>query len=482
MSGDNESGGSAFLNIGSSVPSSLMSLLAADDIVPGSAPSYQLCKEIWAYHTLGAKLAEKPIDIAQSQRREITIPGAPEEDLNEAFNKVWDKLGGQGADQIIKNTVTLSRVYGIASCVVLCTDIDPVDPLPYARLHELELGFNVLDPLNTSGSLVMDQDPNSPSFLKPRGISVSGKAYHPSRASVVMNEQPIYIQWTSSAYGFVGRSVYQRCLLPLKSYIQSMITDDFITQKAGLLIMKQESPGSVLDKLSLAFGGLKRRMLQGGRTGNVLSIGITEDVQSLDLKNIRDAAEFARDNILKNIAASAPMPAMMLNDETMAEGFGEGTEDAKQVATWIDGFRKELDSIYRFFDKIVQYIAWSPDFYASMQRKYPDSYADVPYETALTDWQNAFKAKWPNLLTEPNSKKVEVADVVMKSAIALFEVLAPTLDPVNKAALAGWLADVSNGQPMLGATPLNLDLSLIEDYVPPVPEKEPSPVVESAHE
>jgi len=485
MSDENDSGGSAFLRIGSSVPSSLMALLECDDIVPGSSPSYQTAKTLYTYHPLGAKMAEKPIDIAQSQKRLITIPGGPEDELIEAFNVAWNKLGGEGADQLIKRTVTLSRVYGIASCVALAKDLDPNEPLPYDRLHELELGFNVLDPLNTSGSLVMDQDPNSPTFLKPRGISVAGKSYHASRASVIMNEQPIYIEWTSSAYGFVGRSVYQRALFPLKSYIQSMITDDFITQKAGLLVFKMHSPGSVLDRLSLTFGAVKRRMLQGGRTGNVLSIGTEENVESLDLKNIKDASEFARNNILKNIAASAPMPASMLNDETLAEGFGEGSEDAKAIATFVDGFRREMDSIYRFFDKIVRHIAWNPEFYASIQRKFPEQYKAVPYETALVDWSNAFKAEWPNLLTEPDSEKFKTSDIVMKSAIALFEVLLPRLDPVNAASAAGWLSDVANGQPMLKDTPLNLDLELIENYEPPTPDpvKEPGePIVESAHE
>jgi len=32
--------------------------------------------------------------------------------------------------------------------------------------------------------------------------------------------------YTQAAFGFVGRSVYQRPLYPLKSFVQTMITDD----------------------------------------------------------------------------------------------------------------------------------------------------------------------------------------------------------------------------------------------------------------
>ena len=42
----------------SGVGSSLQQILEADDIVPGSSPSYELCKLIYTYHTLGAKIVE----------------------------------------------------------------------------------------------------------------------------------------------------------------------------------------------------------------------------------------------------------------------------------------------------------------------------------------------------------------------------------------------------------------------------------------
>ena len=52
-------GGQQFTQVGlSNVGSPLLDILMSDHIVPGSAPSYQLCKSIYNFHFLGAKMAE----------------------------------------------------------------------------------------------------------------------------------------------------------------------------------------------------------------------------------------------------------------------------------------------------------------------------------------------------------------------------------------------------------------------------------------
>lgn len=466
----------ASLGVGNSLPTNLMELLQADAIQPGAQPSYQLCKTIFVDHPLGQKMAQSPVKMAQSQPRDIQIPGAPEKELKERFDDEWKRLK---AGSIIRNCMTLSRVYGIASLAVREKDTDPAEPLDMARVAERDIYFNVLDPLNTAGSLVLNQDPNSDDFLKPTGITVAGKKYHPSRAVVVMNEEPVYIEWTSSAFGFVGRSVYQRALYPLKSFVQTMVTDNAVTEKAALLVAKTESPGGIMDRIATAFGALRRTQIKGAKTGNVIQIGKDEAIESLDLHNLRDAAEFARDNILKNTATAADMPASFLNQETLAEGFGEGSEDAKNIARYIDTIRQHMEPLYTFMDRIVMRRAWDENFYRSLQRKYPDVYGQKPYETAFYEWSNAFAAVWPNLLTEPDSKKIEVQDVVLKAAIGVYEVMAPTLDPQNRAMATAWLADVINENPELFESRLDIDLDLLMEYEPPDPIEPTEPAPES---
>ena len=466
------------LTLGATLGNPLYQFLASEAIVPGASTSYELCKTIYAYHPLGAKIAEEPIKRALSKSRIIKVGIAPDK-VKEAFQNKWQQLG---CNMLIRNTHTLSRVYGIASLAVLAEGTEPSDPLPFDRLHELNLSFNVLDPLNTAGSLVMNQDPNSPKFLKPSGVAVSGRAYHSSRTVVLMNEQPVYIEWSNSAFGFVGRSAYQRALYPLKTYVQTMITDQAVTEKAAVLVMKLKSSGAIIDKVTRAFYAIKRSLTKGARTGNVISIGTDEDIASINYTNLKDAAEFARTNCIKNIATGVPMPATMISQETLQEGFGEGTEDAEKEKIYIEGIREEVQPLFGFLDPIVMAQAWTPEWYEGIQREFPKEYGDMPYETAFTQWKNDFKAEWPNVREESDAEKAKTDDVVTKAAIALFEVLSPRLDPINLAKLAMWVADVFNGRATFASIPLELDEDLIAEYEPPVPEMEPKPVPESSHE
>lgn len=447
---------------GSALGTSLQAMLLADDIQPGSQPSYQLCKEIYSYHPLGAKIAEKPLKLAQSQRRDISIQKGPEDRLREAFESEWDRIK---ADELILNTARQARIYGVSTLAMLVEGQSPNEAVDYDKLATASISFNVFDPLNTSGSLTLSQDPNAMDYQKvAAGVSVNGTAYHRSRCVVMMNEDPIYIEWTTSAFGYVGRSVYQRVLYPLKSYIQSMVTDDMVTRKAGLLIAMMKTAGSIIDNMMAKFGGIKRSLLKQAATDNVLEIGQDDKIETLNMQNLDGAYGLARDNVLQNIAAGVPMPAILLNDETYAEGFGEGTEDAKAVAQFIDETRKELTPLYDFMTSIVQRRAWNEALYEIIQDEFPD-YKGVAFNRAYYDWTNSFKAVWPSFLREPPSELVKVDDVKLRAIIAFMEVVIPNVDPTNKAAIIAWAVDNFNSLKMLFANQLSIDSEMLADWL-----------------
>lgn len=453
---------------GSSLGTPLQTLLSSNDAIqPGAQLSYELCKIIYLYHPLGAKLAEKPIELAQSQRREISVADSPEDRVKEAFEAEWN---GLRADDHIFNTRKLSRVYGIASIAAVTEIGDENKPLDFWKLYKQDLSFNVFDPLNTAGSLVLNQNPLSKDFQHVSDVSVSGQAFHRSRTRVTLNEAPIYIAYTNSAFGFVGRSVYQRSLFPLKSFIQTMITDDLVAVKAGTLVAKIKQAASVIDNTMQRLFGLKRSVVKEARTGNVISIGTEEDIESLNLQNLEGPMKMARQNILENIATATPMPAKLVTQESLSSTFSEGSEDAKEIARYVDRERVSMGDLYDFFDKIVQYRAWNPDFYATIQKDFPD-YRNVDYKTAFYRWQNSFNAVWPSLLIEPESERSKADKVKLESVIAMLELLLPKMDPANSMLLIKWAIEQFNGlKELFGAAVLELDWDALEEYEPPQPE------------
>jgi hypothetical protein len=451
---------------GAGTGTALMTMLNAGDIEPGSDVSYQLCKVIYLYHPLGGKMVDRPIKIAQSQGRDIAIPDGPEELARDAFEREWKQLK---CDEHIANAMRTARIYGIGSLAYGAPNIPTNEPIDPFTLPDLDIYFSTFDPLNTAGSLVLDQNPNAPDFQKVVSITAGGQPYHRSRACVVMNEAPVYIAYSNSAFGFVGRSVYQRALFPMKSYIQTMITDDLVSLKAGMIVAKIKQAGSIVNNLMQKATALKRSLLQQGTTGNVLSIDPAEDIQTLDLTNVNQAMSASRSNIQDNIAAAADMPAGILKDEAFAEGFADGTEDAKRQAMFIDEIRNWATPLYEFMDQIVMYRAWNKAFYASCKEKFPEAYGKMSYEAFFQMLRNSFTAQWPSLLTEPESEKIKVDEVKLKSIIAMLEILMPQIDPLNKAEVIMWAQDNLNENKLLFTNPLELDFDALKNYVPPEP-------------
>lgn len=446
---------------GAVLGTTLQQLLMCDEIVPGSDLGYQLCKSLFLYHTLGAKIVEAPIALAMSQRREIAVSAAPEDSAALAFEAEWEALL---CDQYIFDHKRTSRIYGVSSLALLVNGEKPDQPIDLGSLREKDIRFSVFDPLNTAGSLTINQNPGSFAFQVPVEIRVAGETYHPSRSISTLNGSPVYLAWNPAAFGYVGFSAYQRALFALKSFINSQQTDDLIVTKAGVLIAKIEQQGSIIDAAMSAVQGFKRGIIKEAQTYNVISVAPTEFIESIDMTNIDGPFGMARTDILKNIATAADMPAKLLENEALIEGFGEGTEDAKMIAGYAERFRREMKPIYDFMDKIVMYRAWTPEFYESIQARFPEQYGDVKYETAFVQWQNSFVATWPSLIREPESELVKVDDVKFKDMIALAEILIPVLDPDNKALLLEFIQDNTNENKRLFPNPLRLDVEKFRDY------------------
>lgn len=447
----------------------LITLLDSDDIQPGMSAGYETCKTIYLFHPLGGKMVDRPIKMAMNEPRTIHISQAYgiEQRLRDAFEREWKALG---ANKHIANAARISRIYGVSAAAMLVDNQEPSSAVDYRTLYKHNVTFNILDPLNTAGSIVLNQDPNAKEFQKVEGIRVAGKPYHKSRCVVQQNEDPIYLAYNSAAFGFTGRSVYQRALFPLKSFIQTMRTDDMVAVKGGLLITKIKGPSSVVNNMMQKLSGIKRMMLKRGKTGEVLQIGENDGIESIDLSNLEKPLDSARNHILENIAAAADMPAIILNSETFAQGFGEGTEDARSVAVYIDNIREWLEPLYDYFIRICQYRAWSIEFFQSLRADFPE--LQNTYSVYFASWINSFEYRWPSSLKEPESEKVKVDEIRFKAIVSMMEVLLPqtNTDDENRALLIEWAQNNANANESLFPHRLDLDIDSLKANRPQQPQ------------
>jgi len=414
----------------------LQAMLMADDITPGTDPSYELCKIIYAYHPLGLKMVDTPIMLAMSQEREVT--GIPEL-AKKQFNDTWSN---SGVNDNIAGTVRLSRIYGLASCAEVASGV-----------------FSVFDPLNTAGSVVLNQEPTAVDFMKPTGVEVQGKEFPLGKSVVVQNGPALYIQYTNSSFGFNGRSVYQNTLFLLKTYLQSMLTDNMVAYKAGVLIAKTENGGSQADGIKGMFQAIKRRFLKKSETNSVLSIGVNDTVETLNMQNTADAMTVSKDSTLDNIAAGCNMPAVLLKSEIMTHGFGEGTQDAISIAHYVEHFRKQMEPLYQYFIPRIQRAAWTEEWYEAFVAE-NEEYVGVSFKVAINRWTDTFESKFPSLLVEPDSEKIKKQEASIKNALDFFDKLQASLGPSGRKGLVEWLIATVNseGMDLLFPEPLVLEL------------------------
>ena len=415
------------------------------DIGVGSNISYAQCKEIYVYHPLGAKMVDAPINLAFSQDR--VVKGVPDAVRNR-FEKVWAE--SHAMNRII-DTVRQGRIYGVATCV------------------EIEPGiYSVFDPLVTAGSFAQNLERLSPNFLKLDHATVDGRTFTAKDGVIFQNETPLYLQWSAASYGYTGRSVYLRALFPLKTFLQSMLGNAYVIQKAGVLVAKVTMLQSAITKIFSSAVAFKRRLLQMAGIGNVISIGDTDSIDTLDVQHSAEAIAASRENVLENIASAADMPAILLKNEVLNQGFGEGTEDAKAIANYVDRFRKSVEPLFEWFIPRIQDAAWTPEFYEAFQNDNQE-WMEISYEQAFYMWQKDFIYEWPNLLTEPDSEKIKVPQARFESLEKVFNLLNATVSPEDRKELVRWVTETINSEGMRELFPEPLYLELDGDFDAPQP-------------
>jgi len=447
----------------------LMDILNAEEIVPGSIPGYSTCKLLWTTHVLGGKIVEKAVALAIGEPRKINVPGALEEVLVKAFTDEHERLG---VDNHVRDVMHLSRAYGAGAVAFGLPDVPTDKPIDlFSLASRPDLYFNTYDPLNLSGSIVTNQNPNAPDFQKPnQDITAAGQPYHSSRTRTVFHGTPVYLDYQSSSFSFSGRSIFLRALYPMKSYINTMIQNDMVASKAGLLIEKVQQNGSIVSNLMDKATGRKRNLLKEGGNNQVLSIGQNDAIESLNLQNIDGALTMARDNIIADIAAATDVPAILIKDESFAKGLASGDQDMMAVVQTISAIRTQTNPLYEFFDKITMHRAWNPEFFAALQNAYPEELEGKDYKTWFFETCDLFASEWPDLIKEEESVKTERNAKKLDAATKVVEKIAPILDPENKASLVAWFCETVNDMPELFSAMLVIDQEKLASYEPPQPE------------
>src|SRR6185369_11513449 len=115
-------------------------------------------------------------------------------------------------------------------------------------------------------------------------------------------------------------------------------------------------------------------------------------------------------------------------------------------------------------DNIAMYRAWNPEFFAMMQRMYPEKYADADYKQVFFEWKAAYHADWPDWLIEPESEEVKVEQTKLEGVVSVLDKFLEQLDPDNKTKVLQWAADTISENKKIFPYALTIDFELLKAH------------------
>lgn len=386
------------------------------------------CVFIFRNWTLGKRLASALPRFALSEPREITVQDAPPEAV-ERFEKEAKKLK---LDKMIEQCTIMARVLGQSVFATLHRTKSVDESLTYKDLQDIDelhpdFRFVAYDTLNTAG-IVIDQDPLSFSFLKPTSIKVGGKTFDKSRATIIMNGIPMYIDWTPSTFSFGGVSIYQNMTTLIHTYVRGVVSLRRMATKGSSVVFKGSEGGKLTGVKVDASKYALQQIAQMENTG-ACQIGKSDDVSFFTMTGVSEV-----DTILKSIEheimlALDDTPSAILLDKELSNGLSEGSEDMKAVMIAVQAFREKMIApLYAFADPYIMKRAWTDEFIKGVQITSPEKYAKLSCQQVRDIWQASFNYEWGNLYPEPESVKEQTNAVKLNNLAILKQLGADSAD------------------------------------------------------
>ena len=364
--------------------------------------SYEECKNIYRNATMGKRVVEGLVNFAMSAEREIDVQKAPPE----AIQKFKETAKVLKQEEAIKQTIYNARIYGTGGLYVAMyneeEEKDDFTTKPtFEDAYKYKIRFNVLDPLNLSGSRV-DNDPLSFHFLELVDIKVNTKTVPRKRISISHALEPLYLDNRTSLLPYTPPSVFYNMIDLLKEYDDAIKSIGDLLYKAGAIVYKYPAKS----KLNGVFVEAQERsqiILQQKQSGEVISISADSSLEDFPISNLSGLIESINkleDDITK---ALNDTPASILFDKSLSNGFSEGDKDKETEISIIESFREnKLTPLYNLTDYYVMLKAWDSAFIDDMRYKYSE-YQDKTDSEIFRSWADNFTYQYGNLFPEPES-------------------------------------------------------------------------------
>lgn len=385
--------------------------------------SYKDCENIYLNHFLGRKIATGLVNFTLSAERKIDFKDFPK-DCIDRFCEIQDYYN---INQVVKNSCTYTRIWGMSGLFVACNEVPASRALTYDDLQNHKIAFNLQDPLTLSG-LQIGTDPTKTDYQRVNRLQVGGQDCHPARCYVGFNDLRFYLRWTPSTFSYGSASIYQNIRPLFNSINRCVIALERMATKGSALIYKGRD-GSVMNSMSIHAMQKSIQLIRDLENDGICAIDKDAQIEFFNMQGT-DAVEAIINKINELLLMGVTdTPAQLLLDKELSRGFANGGEDMKLLIMAVDNFRRDyLIPLYRFIDKHLLYLAFTPSFLAHLKEKYSSDFAQDSLVTLREKLINAFSFEWGELYPEPESTKIETQQRKIDNLLKLKELGANSAD------------------------------------------------------
>lgn len=365
--------------------------------------TYDECKDIYLHWPLGKRVITSLTNFALSAPRDITFADLP----IECVKTYESTLEAFKVLQVVKQAANYSRLYGMSAIFVAHKKIRPSKPLTYDDLNPNDISFNVLDPLNLAG-IQISQDPTNVNYQKITNIVVNGQTVHPTRILVLFNDMPLYLRWIPSTYSWGSPSVFENMKNLIKSWNRCVVALERMATKAGSIIVKHRDSGVVLNSIAAKAAEVTLDAIRDMQNDGIASLEKDANIELFNLSGVETVDAIIEQMNKLILLALADTPSNVLLDKNLAEGFAEGSEDAKVMTMAIDSFRERaLTPAYKFLDFYLLRICFRPEALEKLKDLYSNDLKEFDIATLKEKLLQGFDWQYGSLIPEKDSEKAQ---------------------------------------------------------------------------
>lgn len=316
--------------------------------------SYKDCQNLYSYIPLAKRIINLPVKIAINN---MNIKWGSEGEYK-------DEEGLKDIDinyvkTLCTDYISKVRLYGYS---VLLPLVGPEDnaskPLMKSEIYDKEIRYNILDPLNMT--VTIDNNPASYNFKRITSMRVNnGPLIHSNRALALNNRlNNLYLQYNNASYNYVGLSELQSCYCLMNVIATAITSMERQLMHSSLMVVEEEKGSTNVNTQSMT---AQADLLSQVKQDSVVLLRNGLKLNQFQLSNF-DTITNSIDSINKLISMTTDIPSVLFTDESLGNGFSEGSSDGQIVEMYLTDIRNSLIIptmkfilAYEVFNKVKDY-------------------------------------------------------------------------------------------------------------------------------